>query len=40
MLPAPLKVSPEIARRFHRHSVLLDTPVPDIAAALAHHGYI
>ncbi len=40
MLPAPLKVSPEIARQFHRRAVLLDTPAPDIATVLAHHGYV
>jgi uncharacterized protein YcaQ len=40
MSPAPLKVSPETARRFHRRAVLLDTPAPDIGAVLAHHGYI
>ena len=40
MLPAPLKVSPEIARRFHRRAVLLDALVPDVATALSHHGYI
>jgi uncharacterized protein len=37
---AALKVSPETARRFHRRALLLDTPAPDIATALAHHGYI
>ncbi len=40
MPPAALKVSPETARRFHRRALLLDTPAPDIAMALAHHGYI
>ena len=40
MPPAPLKVSPETARRFHRRAVLLDSPAPDVATALAHHGYI
>jgi uncharacterized protein YcaQ len=40
MPTAPLKVSSEMARRFHRRAVLLDTPAPDIATALAHHGYI
>ncbi|HKB57147.1 MAG TPA: crosslink repair DNA glycosylase YcaQ family protein [Lacunisphaera sp.] len=35
-----LPVSPEIARRFMRRALLLDAPAPDIATALAHHGYI
>jgi uncharacterized protein YcaQ len=37
---SPLKISREAARRFHRRAVLLDAPVGDVAAALAHHGYI
>lgn len=28
------------ARRFHRRALLLDAPAPDVAAALAHHGYV
>lgn len=36
----PLQITPEHARRFTRRAVLLDTPAPDIATALAHHGYI
>ncbi|MSU49878.1 MAG: winged helix-turn-helix domain-containing protein [Opitutus sp.] len=40
MLPAPLNISAEMARRFHRRVLLLDAPVPDIATALAHHGYV
>lgn len=36
----PLTVSPAAARRFMRRALLLDTPAPDIATALAHHGYI
>jgi uncharacterized protein len=40
MLPAPLHVSAETARRFHRRAVLLDAPAPDIATVIAHHGYV
>jgi len=36
----PPRVSAETARRFLRRALLLDTPAPDIATALAHHGYI
>lgn len=36
----PLKVTPDTARRFMRRALLLDAPVPDIATALAHHGYV
>ena len=39
-MPPVLKVSPLAARRFMRRALLLDTPVPDIATAIAHHGYI
>ena len=39
-MPAAIKVSPNIARRFMRRVLLLDEPAPDIATALAHHGYI
>ena len=35
-----LSLTPTTARRFLRHALLLDTPAPDIGAALAHHGYI
>ncbi len=40
MLPSPLSVSLEMARRFHRRALLLDAPAADIATVLAHHGYI
>lgn len=36
----PLRLDPATARRFMRRALLLDTPVPDPGAALAHHGYI
>lgn len=36
----PLKVTPLAARRFMRRALLLDTPVPDVAGALAHLGYV
>ena len=36
----PLRLDPVTARRFMRRAVLLDTPSPDVATALAHHGYI
>jgi uncharacterized protein YcaQ len=39
MLPAPITLSPEAARRFHRRALLLDDPAPDVGAALAYHGY-
>ncbi len=39
-MSAPLKISVDHARRFQRRAVLLDRPAPDVAAALAHHGYI
>lgn len=39
-MPAPLKATPLAARRFLRRALLLDAPVADIDAALAHHGYI
>ena len=35
-----LRLSSLDARRFHRRAVLLDVPAPDLAAALAHHGFI
>jgi uncharacterized protein len=37
---APLHLSQPHARRFHRRAVLLDSLAPDIATALAHHGYV
>ncbi len=40
MLPAPLNLTPDHARRFLRRAVLLDTPAPDVSTALAHHGYV
>lgn len=40
MTPAPLALTPLHARRFARHAVLLDSPVADVAAALAHLGYV
>jgi uncharacterized protein YcaQ len=36
----PLHLAPAAARRFMRRALLLDEPAPDIATALAHHGYI
>lgn len=39
-MPGPLKVSPGSARRFVRRALLLDEPAPDVATALARHGYI
>ncbi len=38
--PEPLVVTRLAARRFLRRSLGLDEPHPDIATALAHHGYI
>ena len=35
-----LRTTATAARRFMRRALLLDTPAPDLAAALAHHGYI
>ena len=40
MLPKPIQVSAELARRFHRHALLLDGPVADIGTAIDHHGYV
>jgi len=37
---APLRVSAEAARRFHRRAVLLDTPAASVGAVLAHLGYV
>ncbi|MCX6955932.1 MAG: winged helix DNA-binding domain-containing protein [Verrucomicrobia bacterium] len=39
-MPPPLQVTALTARRFARRAVGLDAPFPDVAAALAHHGYI
>jgi len=36
----PLKVTADTARRFMRRALLLDAPVPDVATALSHHGYV
>jgi Uncharacterized protein conserved in bacteria len=38
--PAPLSITPLHARRFARRAVLLDAPVPDVASALAHLGFV
>lgn len=40
MVTNPIEVSRETARRFHRRAVLLDAPAADVAAAIAHHGYV
>lgn len=37
---SPLRLDSVTARRFMRRALLLDTPAPDIASALAHHGYV
>jgi len=39
-VPPVLNVTPLAARRFLRRAVLLDAPVGDINAVLAHHGYV
>jgi uncharacterized protein YcaQ len=39
-VPAVLHLSALDARRFHRRALLLDTPAPTLAAALAHHGFV
>lgn len=39
-MPPPLRLTPEHARRFQRRALLLDAPAPDVAAAVAHHGYV
>ena len=36
----PLPLDPATARRFMRRALLLDEPAPDLATALAHHGYV
>ena len=40
VLPAPLKVSPLLARRFHRRSVLLDQPAANIGTVLDQLGFV
>jgi len=35
-----LSITPAAARRFMRRALLLDHPAPDLATALAYHGYI
>jgi uncharacterized protein YcaQ len=40
LLPPAIPVSPLAARRFVRRALLLDEPVPDLAAALNHLGYV
>ncbi len=39
-MPPVLSVTPLAARRFLRRALLLDAPVPDIDAVIAHHGYV
>jgi uncharacterized protein len=39
-MPPPIKVSPEVARRFMRRALLLDSPVRDVGSAITHHAYI
>ncbi len=39
-MPQPLRLTPDHARRFQRRALLLDAPAPDVATALAHHGYV
>lgn len=39
MVSAP-RITAAHARRFHRRAALLDAPAADVAAALAHHGYV
>jgi hypothetical protein len=36
----PLNATRDAARRFLRRALLLDSPAPDVATALAHHGYV
>lgn len=40
MLPRPLDLTPQTARRFARRALGLDQPFPSVAAALEHHGYV
>ncbi len=39
-MPPALKLSPAVARRFVHRALLLTQPAPDLATALAHHGYV
>ena len=39
-MPPELQLTPSAARAFVRQALLLDRPAPNIAAALAHHGYV
>ena len=39
-MPPALHVTPSVARRFLRRALGLDEPFPDVAAALAHLGYV
>jgi hypothetical protein len=39
-MPAAIRVSPAVARRFHRRALLLDRPVATVGDALAHLGYV
>lgn len=39
-MPPALKLTPAVARRFVHHALLLTQPAPDLATALAHHGYV
>ena len=39
MLPAPLTISIDVARRFHRRAVLLDSPLADIGSVLKRFEY-
>ncbi|WP_438481836.1 DNA glycosylase AlkZ-like family protein [Oleiharenicola lentus] len=40
MSATALTITPATARRFMRRALLLDALVPDVATALAHHGYV
>lgn len=40
MPSVPLPLAPLAARRFVRRALLLDSPAPDVATALAHQGYV
>ncbi len=39
-MPPALKLTPAVARRFVHRALLLTQPAPDLATALAHHGYV
>ena len=39
-MPSALKLTPAAARRFVQRALLLTQPAPDLATALAHHGYV